>query len=164
MWGDNMTVVFYTVTDANNVVNKTLPSDSEKTMNNVDVFRPSSVENPQIICDNFANVADKNYCYIAKYNRYYFITGITFLSAQRCMINCSVDVLKTYANDINNSTGVFLRSENPISNYMNDSKFPLNGKVNVYSWLFPQTPFTNTSTSSALENTISLTGLFSQPS
>lgn len=138
-----MTVDFYTITDGNNVLHKTLPISTKTTLSNVDVFRPSNIENPQIICDNFANVASKNYCYISKYGRYYFITGITFVSAQRCIIDLSVDVLKTYENSIINCIGTATRSESAGINYIVDNRYPLNSvhrKIDIIN--YSKTPFT----------------------
>lgn len=143
-----MTVDFYTVTDPNNKLEKTLTAASHKALTNVDIFRPSNIESPSIICDNFANIADKNYCYIGKFGRYYYITGVTFTSAQRCIVNLAVDVLMTYAASIKECTATATRSESAGINYITDNRYPVNNIRRTIDLIsYPSTPFTRTPTS-----------------
>lgn len=140
-----MTVDFYSVTDANNVVNKTIDPLTVKSVTNVDVFNPSTLENPQLVLTNFDGIANKNYCYIAKYGRYYYVTGVTFTSAGRVVVNCAVDVLKTYAADIIKCKGTAVRSESVGMNYITDNRYPTNDIHRTIDMLrYPKTPFTRT--------------------
>ena len=142
-----LTVDFYTISDANNVVNKTLDDQTKTTVQNVDIFKPSSVESPSLVLHNFTGVSNKNYVYIDKFSRYYFITGITFTSAERVIINLSVDVLYTYASQIKSCKATAIRNENIGKNYITDSKYPVN-TLDRYVTLdnFPDTPFTRNPT------------------
>lgn len=140
--GAAMTVDFYTITDDARVVHKTLPAASKHTITTVDIFKPSDLIHPRLVLGSFQNMTDKNYCYIAKFNRHYFINNVTVTSAQRVIMDLTVDVLYTYGDDIVKCTGTVLRSENPYTRLMYDNKLPLTGQMTVRSTLFPQTPFT----------------------
>lgn len=150
-----MTVDFYTVTDANNVINKTLNAATKTTVSNVDVFNPSTLENPQIVLTKFDGVANKNYAYIAKYGRYYYVTGVTFTSAGRVIVNCAVDVLKTYAAGILNCTGTATRSQSVGINYVADNRYPTNDIHRTIDMIrFPKTPFSRAATHPYILTTI----------
>lgn len=137
-----MTVDFYTISDANNVVVKTLPESSKYTATNVDIFKPSVIDTPRLVLGAFANMTDKNYCYIAKFNRYYFINSITVTSAQRVVMDLTIDVLYTYADDIKKCIGLCLRTETAPT-YIPDNKFPmLTNKRQIVLDNFESTPFT----------------------
>ena len=61
----------------------------------------SSVINPSFIIQA-ENPSVYNYCYISSFNRYYFITNITSIRNNLWRIDCAVDVLMSFANDILN--------------------------------------------------------------
>lgn len=133
-----MTVNFYRVTDAPNVVTKNLGQPT--TFQNVDVFEPCDVLTPTFIMRYTSNVTALNY--LQAFGRYYFITNITLAAGDRAIVQCAVDVLTTYQDSIKSCTGTVLRAENPKTRILRDNKFPLSPNVNTYSWLFPQTPWT----------------------
>lgn len=142
-----MTVDFYTIKDANNVVNKDLPASSKHTVNNVDIFKPSVIDSPRLVLGAFTDMTDKNYCYIDKFKRYYFINSITVTSAQRVIMDLTCDVLYTYKDDILKCKGTCLRSESTGKTIIQDNKYPIN-TLDRYVTLdnFPDTPFTRTPT------------------
>lgn len=76
-------------------------------------------------------------------NRFYFISNIELLTGGKMGISCNIDVLKTYATQIPGCQGVVLRTEKPRSKLVYDSKLPLISKMDTYSWLFPDTPFSS---------------------
>lgn len=61
----------------------------------------SSVINPSFIIEA-ENISTYNYCYIDSFNRYYFITNITSVRTNIWKIDCAVDVLMSYADEILN--------------------------------------------------------------
>lgn len=150
-----MTVDFYSVTDANNVVDKHVDIATKTTILNVDVINPSTIEGPQLVLKNFDGVSGKNYCYIAKYNRWYYVTGITFTTAGRVVVNCAVDVLKTYAAKIKQCTGTATRSQSVGMNHITDNRYPINNVHRVIDMLaYPKTPFTRFPSSPYILTTI----------
>lgn len=65
---------------------------------------------PKLILEYDSTILNANYCYIPDLNRYYYLS-ITLDKGKRMILNCSVDVLKTYATQIKNRQGTILRSE-----------------------------------------------------
>lgn len=150
-----MTVNFYTVTDAANVVSKTIPADTLQTISNVDIFKPSTLDSPRLVLSSFTNMFDKNYCYIEKFGRYYFINNITVTSAQRVIMDLSIDVLHTYAAAIKSCTGTAIRSESAGINKISDSKYPVNTCKYILDMInYDKTPFTRLPTSPYILTTI----------
>lgn len=150
-----MTVDFYTISDANNVLVKTLPDASKYTATNVDIFKPSVIDSPRLVLGSFTNMTDKNYCYIAKFNRYYFINSITVTSAQRVIMDLSVDVLYTFHSEILRCKATCIRSESAGKTYISDSKYPVN-TLDRYVTIqgFSDTPFTRSPTAPYILTTI----------
>lgn len=135
-----MYATFYTVTDAPNVLNKTL--DNGHTTN-CEPVEPCDFLNPVLVMNKHSDVMTANYVSISSpLNRKYFITGKSLLSGNRVMITCAVDVLTTYADSIKECFGTFTRSEHPKNKYIKDNKYPLTCDMLSKSALFPKTPFT----------------------
>lgn len=135
-----MTLTFYTITDAPNVVNKNIGDGTS--IQNCNPVEPCDMLNPSFIMEQGTAAASANYVYVPVFSRYYFITGRTLLSGHRLMITCAVDVLYTYGAQIKNCTGTVIRAENPKSKNIHDTKYPLVAQMKSTSTLFPQTPFT----------------------
>lgn len=82
----------------------------------------SNVVNPSILCHVSAEtVAGYNYMDIPSFNRKYFITEITALTHDTCMVSGHVDVLSTYKNAIRENTAIVGRSETKYNLYMDDN-------------------------------------------
>ncbi|MBP5431988.1 hypothetical protein [Ruminococcus sp.] len=150
-----MTVDFYTIKDANNVVDKDLPAASKHTVNNVDIFKPSVIDSPRLVLGAFTDMTDKNYCYIDKFKRYYFINSITVTSAQRVIMDLTCDVLYTYKDDILKCKGTCLRSESTGKTIIQDNKYPIN-TLDRYVTIqkFENTPFTRSPSAPYILTTI----------
>lgn len=138
-----MTITFYNVTDAPNVVNKTL-GEPVYTITNARPITDCNVLNPTLIMSYTNTIASANYVKIAEFgNRYYFITNVTLMSGGRCAISCNVDVLKTYASAISACSGVCIRSESAGKTFIVDNKYPIDDtKKYVEMVKYPETPFT----------------------
>lgn len=81
----------------------------------------SNVINPSILIRESAdNIATKNYMTISKFGRKYFITEITALTADTCMVSGHVDVLSTYKSDIRKNNAIVGRSETNYNMYIDD--------------------------------------------
>lgn len=61
----------------------------------------SSVINPSFLIE-YENPTGFNYCYIADFGRYYFITNITSIRTNIWRIDCTVDVLMSFSSEILN--------------------------------------------------------------
>ena len=59
----------------------------------------SSIINPSFLIEH-ANPSNYNYCYIADFGRYYFISNITSIRTGIWKIDCSVDVLMSFQDEI----------------------------------------------------------------
>ena len=107
-----------------NIINKNIELISELNCtfkNDIDIL------NPRLIIKNYVS---GNYCFISDFNRYYYITDIVLLKGDVYQLNCTVDVLKTYANELESAEyysddGVLIAIENEInfSDVYNPEKF-----------------------------------------
>lgn len=84
---------------------------------------------PKLILEYDSTILNANYCYIPNFNRYYYLS-ITLDKGKRMILNCSVDVLKTYATQIKNRQGTILRSESiGKPTIIPDNKLPINPNI-----------------------------------
>ena len=77
-----------------------------------------------------------NYCYIPTLGRYYFIDSITYLSSDKATLKLSVDVLKSYENEILSATGTVTQSDNP-DKFSSNRQTVYNRKPNFEKIDFP---------------------------
>lgn len=68
-----------------------------------------------------------NYCYVDKFQRYYFISDITF-NRGLWIVSLSVDTLATYKTAIGNYSGYVLRSASERDEYIKDAFYANTGK------------------------------------
>lgn len=102
-----MIVNLLNTSDDRKVLDKTITNIKQINATPTGVF---SLLNPSLIIEYDSDVLNANYCYIPDFNRYYYIS-ISFDVGKKMIINCSIDVLKTYNNQIRQRTGTILRSE-----------------------------------------------------
>lgn len=89
---------------------------------------PSSVINPAIELKD--DPTGYNYCYIADFNRYYFINDIVFNKGiWTCY--CNVDVLGTYRSNIANTNMYVLRSAYEYDGELVDTLFPVTADTEI---------------------------------
>lgn len=112
-----MNVNFYKI---NKKVNSTLIPSGDGTQVNVVLKSPSSIINPRFELNQYLDV---NYCYVAEFNRYYFINEIRYENPL-WIYSCNVDVLASFKAEIGASTKYVLRSA---------SSYDLKVKDNIYS-------------------------------
>ena len=92
---------------------------------------PMSIINPSIvIVDDTFNV-NCNYIYIADLNRYYFVNNITALNNGRWQLDCHIDVLMSYADEIKQQQATFRRQEYLYNMYITDPEFHIESKTNT---------------------------------
>ena len=108
-----MNVSFYNNLSNYNVVNKRLEEINTLSF----TFKENSnIINPSLILKNYEG---GNYCYIEELKRYYYVKDIDLLGNGLFKINCEIDVLMSYKEDIINSDfyskdGVLIITNNEI--------------------------------------------------
>lgn len=117
-----MKLKLYQVTDADNVINKTLPDKPLELT--IRLKRDTDIVNPMIILSARENInfKDYNYAYIEELHRYYYINSVTNLNSIHWQLFLSCDVLETYKDEIFNSHASF-RRELKHGDYLNTSSF-----------------------------------------
>lgn len=107
-----------------NKIDKTLTAPISNLNGNF--IEPVNIINPSFkISEDFSKLANCNYCYIPSFGkRYYFIDSIDIIQDGIYKINCSIDVLKTYADSIKNHSAIISKvGEEYENNYINDGTF-----------------------------------------
>lgn len=125
-----MTIKLFENSSDNRVVNKELgfPLDVE----NVTLKQPTNIINPSFIF-SFGTIADVNeytrfnYLYCKDFDRYYYITNITFLQGKMIQFDCKVDVLMSFKNSILETTQYIARQEYQRNDYIADESFNFQG-------------------------------------
>ena len=92
-----VTIQLGSTNDAANKINKNVNLGSPIS---VAVKQPCSVENPVFILNSSQVSPFNNYLYCSDFGRYYYITDISEAPGQCSYIQCTVDPLKTYADEI----------------------------------------------------------------
>lgn len=97
----------------------------------------SNVVDPSILLHVGADqIANYNYMEISNFGRKYFITEITALTTDTCMVSGHCDVLSTYAEDIRNNAGIVGRASNMWHKYMNDNMIKVDSRPVITTQVF----------------------------
>lgn len=105
-----MQIKLYTTKSERNRLTKVLNNEVTLTGN---LERACDIINPVILLEYDATLATKNYCYIADFERYYFISNIVF-DDETMILYMHCDVLMSFRADILASIARVIRSA---SNY-----------------------------------------------
>lgn len=137
-----MTIILQQNTSEMNKIDKTLTTLATMTGT---LRKSSSLLKPSIeIAGNGENMTTCNYITIPEFNRKYFVVNVTSLRENFWQIDCRVDVLTTYANEIKLQRAVIKRQENAWNMYLNDGTFKTYQNPNIVTKNFP-TGFSNPS-------------------
>ena len=120
---------FYNCNSENNRVDK---SNFLNNATKVDIYIKSamSIKNP--IIDLYYNgTFNFNYCYIPKFNRYYFISDIVSERNDMWQILLNVDVLMSFKNQILQRQALISRQEFDYNDYLVDEKIPTQNNNNI---------------------------------
>lgn len=134
-----MDVRFYSITDNNNVINKSIGSPTVSISANV--YNDCSVLAPTIIVDYKPAIVTSNYFEIPLWNRFYYITNDIVISGGRCIITGKVDVLKSNESQILEMDAYRVRSEKAKTNMAVDTSYPSLITANVTTKNFKGSPF-----------------------
>lgn len=102
-----MEIVLYSYSDLPNKINKNL---SDGTTLTGALRQPSSVTNPTITVNVISDLTGYNYAYISEFDRYYFINDIVYERTDIAVIHMTVDVLMSFADQLNHSTVIVEKS------------------------------------------------------
>ena len=117
-----MDIVLYVNSSEKQAINKIISSGDTLTGALRD---ESSVINPSFLIQ-YTNPSAYNYCYIAEFGRYYFITDIVSVRTNLWRINCTVDVLmsfKTQILNLNVTVSDVSSGESPDETYINGEQW-----------------------------------------
>ena len=122
-----MEIKLYKNLSENNVIGKTLTQIKSVEAN---LKNDVSVINPTLILNYTANILDSNYCFIPKFNRYYFIDEIVPITGDRCIVKCRVDVLESFKEDIKSLTVILDKTQSiyKSNKYLDDGSFVVENK------------------------------------
>lgn len=134
-----MQIKLYNNQNVKNSINKVL--QNEIVLNGT-LKEPSSILSPQIKVVKQDDILLKNYCYIEKFKRYYFIENITVENNNFLTLELSVDVLESFKTDILNSTQVIGRQENSFDLKIVDSEIIIKPNKTFQVRVFPNSPLT----------------------
>lgn len=114
-----MEVILYKNSSENNVIGKSLVQIKRVECN---LKNDVSVINPTLVIAYTENILGSNYCFIPKFNRYYFIDEIVPITADRCVVKCRVDVLESFSDNIRNLMAVVDKQSSGVvaNEYVND--------------------------------------------
>lgn len=98
----------------------------------------TSIINPSILVEaDISNLTGVNYATIPAFGRSYFINDITSVRNNLVRLNCHVDVLSSFANQIKANKGIVFRQENNWNLYLNDGVLEVYQNPYVTTKLFP---------------------------
>lgn len=133
----DITLELYRCPSDERMVSKTL--NDKFTFNHITFKNDTSIMNPVFIVGAIKDNTEPmdtvgwwrkfNYCYCPNLERYYFITDITFTRQGLVELNCSVDPLMSFKEDILASTQLITRQENKIQKYIPDQSLPIHSQV-----------------------------------
>lgn len=149
-------IVFYNSTAEENRLNKTSYLEVVTTMNG-SLKEQTSILTPSIVVQ-FNELPTFNYCYIAAFNRYYFVTGITSINNGLWRIDMDVDVLMSYKTGIGELEAIIGRSENYYNQWLVDDQLPVEKGANTRIVEIPANKFSNSLDASAHNFVLTVVG------
>ena len=122
-----MEIKLYKNLSENNVIGKTLTQIKSVEAN---LKNDVSIINPTLVLNYTANILNSNYCFIPKFNRYYFIEEIVPITGDRCIVKCRVDVLESFKEDIKSLTVILDKAQSiyKSNKYLDDGSFVVENK------------------------------------
>ena len=122
-----MEVILYKNSSENNVIGKSLAQIKSVEAN---LKNDVSIINPTLVLNYTANILNSNYCFIPKFNRYYFIDEIVPITGDRCIVKCRVDVLESFKDDIKSLTVILDKAQSiyKSNKYLDDGSFVVENK------------------------------------
>lgn len=134
-----MNITLYNCKDDKRTVNKNLGAALGSC--NIIPTETISMLNPTFLVLKSDFNFSANYLYCDTFQRYCFIDDVRMLSAQRVIIECSVDVLYSHKDEILQCSTVATRNENTPINNIVDNNLPIISAQNTRVVKFSKSPF-----------------------
>ena len=130
-----LNVILYNNTSANEVLKKDLTKIAEKQISQYDVM---NVETPQLMCsgEGISNVKQINYVYIEELKRFYYCVPV-LLSDSNYALNCEVDALSSFADEILNLQVIVDKNEYEVNPYIDDGSYIVEERQKIETLSFP---------------------------
>ena len=128
-----MEVILYKNSSENNVIGKSLAQIKSVECN---LKNDVSVVNPTLVLLYTDSLLESNYCFIPKFNRYYFIDEIIPITGDRSIIKCRVDVLESFKDDIKSLTAIINKQETIADKFIDDGSWVVENKDFLQSYNF----------------------------
>lgn len=109
-----MVVKLYNTPSDNNVIGKEL--NDEMVLDNVKLKDATDVMNPVLVLKT-EDTFNYNYCFVPKFNRYYFVRNIQVTPNHIATITLDIDVLESWKDDILKSKGMINQQQNVNGDY-----------------------------------------------
>ena len=144
----SLNIVLYVNSSPAKTIGKTL--GSARTITGILLEDVEDITAPRIELDSTVttvvsgkcNWYTANYCYISKFDRYYFITKKTIVDNDHFVVGLRCDVLESFKTDIKAATLYVSRSQSAGSWYIPDGSVPLLSEMTVSQATIPSfTPF-----------------------
>lgn len=148
-----MTLTFYNCTDDPRTLHKTLGT-STHTVTTAVLYDSCSVLQPNFLLDYDSDIVASNYVVAGSDlgGRQYFINDVTLVPGGKCVVNCAVDVLGTYATEIDAMKCNIVRQANNRNAMLPDSKMQKTVQTYTYNKWFSENPFSGISDQDPLLN------------
>ena len=131
-------IKLYVNKSSNNTVTKELTNETEL---NIVLKDDTVIENPVIILRKTETISmalhDFNYCYIPKFDRYYYIESRESLNATTWRLQCRVDVLMSFKTEIKKLKCIVERSNKYFNTYITDDSYTVQNRTRVQTKAFP---------------------------
>lgn len=128
-----MEVILYKNLSENNVIGKSLTQINTVECN----FKNDvSIINPTLVLLYTVSILESNYCFIPKFNRYYFIDEIIPITGDRNIIKCRVDVLESFKDAIKSLTAIIDKQETIADKFIDDGSWIVENKDFLQSYNF----------------------------
>ena len=126
-----MTLKTYRFLGDSRKIDKTLHDVS--TYSNAVIVGDMSIQTPTILLqlDSFTDVINFNYIQIPELRRYYYVVESTIKEDGYVQIKCRVDVLKSFKNDILESTQYIDRQQNKCTYQLPDGMYNIKSNRNL---------------------------------
>ena len=129
----SITISIYKNTSPINAIDKNL---TNKTNLNVDIKDEINLNKIKIIYQGYIAL-NKNYVYIPSLNKYYFITDRKILRNDVYELDCEIDLLTTYKDEIKACTGIVKRQQNEYNLDLNDGSLKVYQNPHIITKPFP---------------------------
>lgn len=132
----NITLDLYRTPSDERMINKKL--NEKFSFDKINLKQDCSITHPVFVLGKASSVEPMdtvgwwrkfNYCYCSNLERYYFIRNIVFQKTGLAELQCDVDPLMSFKDDILNSTQLVTRQEYKQQKYLPDQSLPIHSQV-----------------------------------